>query len=163
MCTIPNTAIYITGHAPRALWHKRACCPALLVVSLESQNSRSRRQDSSCAARSRNPARKSERLDRKLPRDSVRTTPVSVLTLCYRDCAMLTVTHSVGDLRLRLPQLIDSYSGTVDATMFGNQCIQQTFAMGDPSKLPAELLQDLASYLGRFAIHPDVPQSEDCE
>ncbi|RDX42796.1 carotenoid ester lipase precursor [Lentinus brumalis] len=68
----------------------------------------------------------------------------------------------VGDLRLRLPQPIDSYNGTVDATTFGNQCMQQTFAMGDPSKLPTELLQDLGQYLGRFAIHPDVPQSEDC-
>ena len=69
---------------------------------------------------------------------------------------------SVGDLRLRLPRLIDSYDGTVNATTFGNQCIQQQ-ASGSGPDLPPDILETLASYSARFSVDLSVPQSEDCE
>ncbi|RPD57249.1 carotenoid ester lipase precursor [Lentinus tigrinus ALCF2SS1-6] len=66
----------------------------------------------------------------------------------------------VGDLRFRLPRLIDAYDGTVNATKFGNQCIQQGSTL--PSNLPPEVLESIGPYLGRFAADSSVPQSEDC-
>ncbi|KAI0738668.1 carotenoid ester lipase precursor [Daedaleopsis nitida] len=66
----------------------------------------------------------------------------------------------VGDLRLRLPQLLTSYQGTVDATAFGNQCIQQPLLF--PPDVPVEILQDIAPLVSLFAANADVPQSEDC-
>ena len=46
----------------------------------------------------------------------------------------------MGDLRLRLPKPVAPYFGTIDATTFGNQCIQ----------LPGS------------ATNLSVPQDEDC-
>ena len=69
--------------------------------------------------------------------------------------------HSVGDLRLRLPQLISSYNGTIDATAFGNQCFQQAAPLGP--NIPPEVLQGLSVLGTVFDTNPDVPQSEDCE
>ncbi|TFK91448.1 carotenoid ester lipase precursor [Polyporus arcularius HHB13444] len=66
----------------------------------------------------------------------------------------------VGDLRFRLPRLIDSYHGTVNATAFGNQCIQQGAAT--LSNVPPEILEAVMPFLGKFAPDPTVPQSEDC-
>ncbi len=70
--------------------------------------------------------------------------------------------HRVGNLRLRLPELLTSYNGTVDATAFGNQCIQeQGFP---PLDAPQELLQDVATYVSETESGGDfgVSQSEDC-
>ncbi|RPD58750.1 carotenoid ester lipase precursor [Lentinus tigrinus ALCF2SS1-7] len=66
----------------------------------------------------------------------------------------------VGDLRLQLPQLIDSYNGTLNATTLGNQCIQQAFVA--PPGLPPEVIQDITPFLGMFSVNPNVTQSEDC-
>ena len=67
----------------------------------------------------------------------------------------------VGDLRLRAPQLLTSYSGTINATAFGNQCVQQTLTF--PSNVPVELLEDVTPFVSAFGGNPDVTQSEDCE
>ena len=68
-------------------------------------------------------------------------------------------TGRVGDLRLRLPQPVLPYNGTINATVFGNQCIQQTFPnVTLPSDVPAAAGQ----YLAAFLQTADVPQSEDC-
>ncbi|KAI1788049.1 carotenoid ester lipase [Ganoderma leucocontextum] len=65
----------------------------------------------------------------------------------------------VGDLRLRLPQPVLPYNGTINATAFGNQCIQQTF----PSvTLPSDVPAAAGEYLANFFANPDVPTSEDC-
>ncbi|RPD58747.1 carotenoid ester lipase precursor [Lentinus tigrinus ALCF2SS1-7] len=64
----------------------------------------------------------------------------------------------VGDLRFRLPRLIDAYKGTIKATMYGDQCIQQ---VGMPN-LPPEVLQAIGPYMMRFASDSSVPQNEDC-
>ncbi|RPD58743.1 alpha beta-hydrolase [Lentinus tigrinus ALCF2SS1-7] len=66
----------------------------------------------------------------------------------------------VGDLRLRLPQLIDSYNGTINATVYGNQCFQQV-SSSQPD-LPAEVAQSLSPLLATFSGNADVGQSEDC-
>ncbi|KAI0699612.1 carotenoid ester lipase precursor [Cerioporus squamosus] len=66
----------------------------------------------------------------------------------------------IGDLRLRLPQLIDSYNGTLNATVLGNQCIQQALVV--PPNLPQEVLEDIAPLLTTFGVAPNVTQSEDC-
>ncbi|PIL33996.1 hypothetical protein GSI_03704 [Ganoderma sinense ZZ0214-1] len=67
----------------------------------------------------------------------------------------------VGDLRLRLPQPVAPYSGTINATAFGNQCIQQTQPNTTlPSGLPSAAAQFLS---GMGAAQPQtVPQDEDC-
>ncbi|KAI0793609.1 carotenoid ester lipase precursor [Fomes fomentarius] len=67
----------------------------------------------------------------------------------------------VGNLRLRLPELLTSYNGTVNATAFGNQCIQQMPATIDA---PPELLQDVTKFYSEARFGPDfgVPHSEDC-
>ncbi|KAI0752385.1 carotenoid ester lipase [Daedaleopsis nitida] len=66
----------------------------------------------------------------------------------------------VGDLRLRLPKSIGSLNGTINATAFGDQCIQQTFpALSLPSDVPAAV----GEYLGAFLQVPaEIPQTEDC-
>ncbi len=67
----------------------------------------------------------------------------------------------MGDLRLRLPVPITSYTGTINATTFGNQCIQQT----QPSTtLPSTFPSAAAQRLSRAAAARSqiVPQDEDC-
>lgn len=71
------------------------------------------------------------------------------------------ILSSVGDLRLRLPQLVSEYKGTINATSYGNQCIQQGATVS--SDIPAEVLESLAAIAEPFSPNPDVPQSEDCE
>ncbi|KAI0794098.1 carotenoid ester lipase precursor [Fomes fomentarius] len=66
----------------------------------------------------------------------------------------------VGDLRLRLPQLLTSYSGTVNATTLGAQCVQQ--ALTFPSGVPNQLLADVMPFVSAFGGNPNVPQNEDC-
>ncbi|KAI0793612.1 carotenoid ester lipase precursor [Fomes fomentarius] len=67
----------------------------------------------------------------------------------------------VGNLRLRLPELLTSYNGTVNATAFGNQCIQQPPL---PLDAPQELLQDVITFISEAGSGGDfgVPHSEDC-
>ncbi|KAM5545370.1 hypothetical protein V8D89_000983 [Ganoderma adspersum] len=65
----------------------------------------------------------------------------------------------IGDLRLRLPQPVLPYSGTINATVFGNQCIQQTF----PSvTLPSDVPAAAGEYAATFLADANVPTSEDC-
>ncbi|TFK80530.1 alpha/beta-hydrolase [Polyporus arcularius HHB13444] len=65
----------------------------------------------------------------------------------------------IGDLRLRLPKPISPYTGTINATAFGNQCIQQTSeAVSLPSTVPAAV----GGYVASFLARADVPFSEDC-
>ncbi|RPD58751.1 carotenoid ester lipase precursor [Lentinus tigrinus ALCF2SS1-6] len=66
----------------------------------------------------------------------------------------------IRDLRLRLPQIITSYNGTINATSFGNQCIQQAAPLGP--NIPSEVLQGLSVLGTVFDTNVDVPQSEDC-
>ncbi|TFK87023.1 carotenoid ester lipase precursor [Polyporus arcularius HHB13444] len=66
----------------------------------------------------------------------------------------------IGDLRLQLPQLINAYNGTLNATVFGNQCVQQ--ALVPPPDLPPDVLQDIVPLLTLFSPNPNVTQSEDC-
>ncbi|KAJ2993759.1 hypothetical protein NUW54_g7667 [Trametes sanguinea] len=72
---------------------------------------------------------------------------------------VLTKHHSVGNLRLRLPQAVKPYTGVINATTFGNQCIQQDFTL--PS-FPQDVPEAAQQYLEDFIAIPDVPQSEDC-
>ena len=68
----------------------------------------------------------------------------------------------MGDLRLRLPQPIDSYSGKIDATLPGVKCVQ----LSPPVRpdLPLELLKEMLGYAGSIATGGiDPPESEDCE
>ncbi|OJT02238.1 Lipase 1 [Trametes pubescens] len=65
----------------------------------------------------------------------------------------------VGDLRLRLPQPISPYEGVINATSFGNQCIQQDFVL---PPFPADVPAPAQEYLEAFISIRDVPQSEDC-
>ena len=74
---------------------------------------------------------------------------------------MLTHYHTnrVGDFRLRVPQPVAPYTGTVNVTTIGNQCIQQAFSnITFPSDVPASVGQ----YLAAFVAPAPVPQSEDC-
>ncbi|KAH9889042.1 carotenoid ester lipase [Cubamyces lactineus] len=65
----------------------------------------------------------------------------------------------VGKLRLQPPQPISSYKGIINATTFGNQCIQQTIITPTiPNNVPSEV----STFVSAMAIPPDVPQSEDC-
>ncbi|RPD58528.1 carotenoid ester lipase [Lentinus tigrinus ALCF2SS1-7] len=66
----------------------------------------------------------------------------------------------VGDLRLRLPQLLSSYSGTVNATTFGDQCYQQSTS--STTYVPPQIVAGLASMNALFAANLNVPYSEDC-
>ncbi|KAI0665708.1 carotenoid ester lipase precursor [Trametes maxima] len=65
----------------------------------------------------------------------------------------------IGDMRLRLPQPIVRYEGLINATTFGNQCIQQDFVL---PPFPADVPSAAKQYLENFISIADVPQSEDC-
>ncbi|RPD60509.1 carotenoid ester lipase [Lentinus tigrinus ALCF2SS1-7] len=65
----------------------------------------------------------------------------------------------VGNLRLRLPEPVPPFNGTINATALGNQCIQQTFP---PVDLPSDVPAAASEYLAAFVTPADVPQSEDC-
>ena len=71
----------------------------------------------------------------------------------------LTFSLSVGKLRLQLPQPIARYAGTVKATAFGNQCIQQTITLPTvPNNFPPQV----EAFIQPMAAVPGVSQSEDC-
>ena len=64
----------------------------------------------------------------------------------------------VGDLRLRLPQPIKSYTGTINATQIATQCVQLVPPIR--TDMPAEMLALMEAYTANLA--PDIPQGEDC-
>ncbi|EIW58852.1 carotenoid ester lipase [Trametes versicolor FP-101664 SS1] len=67
----------------------------------------------------------------------------------------------VGKLRLQLPQPMRRYSGVINATTFGNQCLQQTIppaVFPNTTALPAAI----TPFIAAMAVPPPVPQSEDC-
>ncbi|EIW58887.1 carotenoid ester lipase precursor [Trametes versicolor FP-101664 SS1] len=69
----------------------------------------------------------------------------------------------VGKLRLQLPQPIPRFSGTINATTFGNQCIQQSVPPPDiPPGLPAAISTFLGIGKPNHDSIPAIPQSEDC-
>lgn len=77
------------------------------------------------------------------------------------DGANHDVFDSVGKLRLQLPQSIRRYSGVINATTFGNQCLQQTMP---PAVFPntTVLPPEIAPFVAAMGVPPPVPQSEDC-
>ena len=80
-----------------------------------------------------------------------------------RCCLLFSIADgqdSVGKLRLQLPQPISSYKGVINATTFGNQCIQQTIIT---PTFPSNVPEEASTFVSAMAIPPDVPQSEDCE
>ena len=67
--------------------------------------------------------------------------------------------HRIGDLRLRLPKPIDHYTGTINATQVGAQCIQLVPPFRED--MPPEMLRDIIAVQGDLSADP-MPQSEDC-
>lgn len=65
----------------------------------------------------------------------------------------------VGNLRYRLPQPIQPYTGSHSATAFGPACPQQNTNLPLPPGLPSESINFIVN-TGINAIFPD---SEDCE
>ncbi|KAF8259500.1 carotenoid ester lipase precursor [Lactarius quietus] len=65
----------------------------------------------------------------------------------------------VGDLRLRLPQALGSYSGTHNATEFGLSCTQQAAKLVIPNGLPQETIEALTLAIEYGGTISD---SEDC-
>ncbi|KAI0645330.1 carotenoid ester lipase precursor [Trametes meyenii] len=65
----------------------------------------------------------------------------------------------IEDLRLHLPRPVPPYHGLIDATTFGNQCLQQDLVL---SPFPADVPIAAQRYLKDFISIVDVPQSEDC-
>ncbi|KAI1784678.1 carotenoid ester lipase precursor [Ganoderma leucocontextum] len=65
----------------------------------------------------------------------------------------------VGNLRLQLPQPIARFTGVINATTFGNQCIQQTII---PPTIPSNLPPEISPFVAPMAAPLDVTQSEDC-
>ncbi|KAI0699606.1 carotenoid ester lipase precursor [Cerioporus squamosus] len=66
----------------------------------------------------------------------------------------------VGDLRLRLPRLIESYNGTLNATIYGHACLQ----LGEDmfAGFPLEVLEALEPLLDGVSASANVTESEDC-
>ena len=56
-------------------------------------------------------------------------------------------TCSVGPLRLRLPQPIRAYHGTLNATAYGNQCFQQGSNPDSQPSFPPEVAESLGTLL----------------
>ncbi|KAF9049515.1 carotenoid ester lipase precursor [Hymenopellis radicata] len=61
-----------------------------------------------------------------------------------------------GDLRFRLPQAVDAYTGTLNATSFGPECPQQSGVAPNTDGLPAAIAAFLTSW------NPTFPTDEDC-
>ncbi|RPD58717.1 alpha beta-hydrolase [Lentinus tigrinus ALCF2SS1-7] len=66
----------------------------------------------------------------------------------------------VGNLRLSLPQMIGSYNGTLDATMYGHPCIQSGLNMF--AGFPPEVMQGLEPLADALTVSANVSESEDC-
>ncbi|KAI0628200.1 carotenoid ester lipase precursor [Trametes polyzona] len=69
----------------------------------------------------------------------------------------------VGRLRLQLPRPITRFSGAINATAFGNQCVQQDLP---PPPIPSGLPPEISTFLGIGRSSKDsiqtITQSEDC-
>ncbi|RDX42833.1 carotenoid ester lipase precursor [Lentinus brumalis] len=67
----------------------------------------------------------------------------------------------IGDLRLRLPVLLESYKGTINATQpAAKQCPQLQSAPG--AELPPDIEEDVLAYSTTILPVVDVPEDEDC-
>ncbi|PIL29453.1 hypothetical protein GSI_08395 [Ganoderma sinense ZZ0214-1] len=66
----------------------------------------------------------------------------------------------VGDLRLRLPVPVESYTGTIDATQAATECIQLSPSIRED--MPAQMLADMMAEVGGLAGGSSSAQSEDC-
>ncbi len=67
----------------------------------------------------------------------------------------------IGDLRLRLPVLLESYNGTINATQpAAKQCPQLQSAPG--AELPPDIGEDVLAYSTTILPVVDVPEDEDC-
>ncbi|KAI0699618.1 carotenoid ester lipase precursor [Cerioporus squamosus] len=66
----------------------------------------------------------------------------------------------VGDLRLSLPQGIESYKGTLNATTYRHQCLQQAWNM--VADIPPEVLEGLQPLFDAMSLSANVTESEDC-
>ena len=85
--------------------------------------------------------------------------PAYALILLIFCCARSDYFHSVGDLRLRLPKPVGHYTGTINATQVGAQCIQLVPPFRED--MPPEMLRDIIGAQGDLSADPR-PQSEDC-
>ena len=65
----------------------------------------------------------------------------------------------VGSLRLQLPRPLPSYTGTINATSPGNQCIQKHAPL---VALPSNVTPNVTTFLQQISALGAVPQSEDC-
>lgn len=109
------------------------------------------------------------RLSRQLRWDSVRRASVSPdvhLNKCS-NVDLSGVHHflhlcSVGELRLRLPRLIESYDeDMLNATTYGHPCLQQALNTGP--EFPPEVIEALEPLLVSSSATANVTESEDCE
>nr|VWO96474.1 Carboxylic ester hydrolase (EC [Ganoderma boninense] len=66
----------------------------------------------------------------------------------------------LGDLRLRLPVPVESYTGTIDATQAATECMQLIPSIRED--MPAAMLADMMAELGGIAGGSSSAQSEDC-
>lgn len=67
--------------------------------------------------------------------------------------------NSVGNLRFRLPEAIDAYSGTIDATSYGPACPQQAAQVPTLDGLPKEIVELVVNTVSSVIL----PFDEDCE
>ena len=65
----------------------------------------------------------------------------------------------VGNLRLRRPKPINAYTGTINATQIGPQCIQQLLPLRQD--MPAEMLSDMITAMSASPTPPR-EENEDC-
>ena len=73
---------------------------------------------------------------------------------------IVLVVRRVGPLRLRLPQPIESYNGSIDATGPARQCLQLNPSIRED--MPPEMLKDLRVFVDAFSGGAELPQGEDC-
>lgn len=66
---------------------------------------------------------------------------------------------STGDLRFRQPVPSDPYTGTFQATSFGNACPQQAFKFDIPSQAVSDVVNEVIN--GFYDLI--TPASEDCK
>ncbi|KIY72788.1 carotenoid ester lipase precursor [Cylindrobasidium torrendii FP15055 ss-10] len=64
----------------------------------------------------------------------------------------------VGDLRFNLPEAVDAYSGTIDATSYGPSCPQQALKLPLLDGLPAETVEHILNSIFNAVL----PSDEDC-
>ena len=68
---------------------------------------------------------------------------------------------SIGDLRLRAPQILESYDGAVQATTYGHPCLSQPLDL--VPGFPPEVAQQLKPLFEVLRLSANVTESEDCE